>query len=395
MTLGVKIVMKGEKLLSIIVPFFNDALFIGTCIESILNQSYKTLELIMVDDGSTDNSLQICKKYRDFDSRVRLIQKKNEGPIMARYAGLQLVRSEYVMFVDGDDWISSDMCRILMNLKMRYDSDVVISGLNGYYNRENIVPPEYLIEEDIYYKQDLKEKVYPYMFWNNKSQRFGVDPSLCGKVFTKHMLLQEYQYLKNFKFHYGEDVAVTYPLLLKTNSVVFINRAFYFHRKKMNRNVADYIKDCQYFSKLLILYDYLKKIYAVDEMSKELIIQLEYFYMYSVNLKKMCYQESIVENKYLFPFDKVKKGSNIILYGAGQVGQTYYQQIIKLKYCKLIAWIDKNYQQFEENEYKIVGIDLLDTLDYDFIVIANANCHIRKTIINGLIEKKVKREKIL
>lgn len=382
-----------EELLSIIVPFYNNASYLAQCIDSVINQTYPELELILVDDGSTDDGYQICKQYAELDSRIRLIYKKNEGPILARYTGLMLARAEYIMFIDGDDFIALDMCQVLMS--RRLEGEVVTSGLYEYHSANMITCPDSLIQEGIYNKQNLEENIYPCMLWNRTKQCFGLNPSLWGKIFLRKKIVQEFENIKDLRFHYGEDVAIIYPLLLHSDSLVVINTAFYYHRKRTATEVPGYIKDSYYFDKLLVLYKYLRKRFVTAANRSELMIQLDLFYIQSVNMKKRCYQADMEENKYLFPFDKVEKGSRVVLYGAGKVGRTYYQQIVKLNYCALVAWIDKNYDQYTDDEHEISGIEILDKITYDYIIIAIANHCIKQEVIKELTGNNVRIEKII
>ena len=95
-------------LFSIIVPIFNVSAYVRKCIESIVNQTYQNLDIILVDDGSTDDSGVICDEYAEKDSRIRVIHKTNGGLVSARKAGINIAKGEYSLYVDGDDWIEND-----------------------------------------------------------------------------------------------------------------------------------------------------------------------------------------------------------------------------------------------------------------------------------------------
>ena len=95
--------------ISIIVPVYNVEKYLEKCIDSILNQSYQNLEIILIDDGSTDNSGSICDEYKKKDQRVQVIHQKNQGQSSARNAGLNIAKGSYIGFVDSDDWIEQNM----------------------------------------------------------------------------------------------------------------------------------------------------------------------------------------------------------------------------------------------------------------------------------------------
>ena len=126
-------------MISIIVPIYNIEAYLEECIKSIIKQTYKELEIILVDDGSTDGSSEICDEFASQDKRIKVIHKQNEGLVLARKNGLQYVKGDYVLFVDGDDWIESNMCEELMKVMKQTDADIVHSG----YFRELVLnlPP--------------------------------------------------------------------------------------------------------------------------------------------------------------------------------------------------------------------------------------------------------------
>lgn len=130
------------KLISVIVPVYNVEPYIDRCIESIVNQSYTNLEIILVDDGSTDSSSTLCDKWKEKDNRILVIHKKNGGLSDARNAGLKMAKGEYIGFVDSDDWIAVDMYKKLMNSIKDTGSDIAACSVLMVY--ENKSPDKYL-----------------------------------------------------------------------------------------------------------------------------------------------------------------------------------------------------------------------------------------------------------
>lgn len=110
-----------KNVISVIVPIFNISKYLDKCIESILNQSYSDLEIILVDDGSSDNSGSICDYYATMDKRIRVIHKENGGLVSARKAGLEIATGEYIAFIDGDDWIDAEMYSEMLELCIKND----------------------------------------------------------------------------------------------------------------------------------------------------------------------------------------------------------------------------------------------------------------------------------
>ena len=118
-----------ENLISVIVPAYNVAQWISKCLESIMNQTYKKLEIIVIDDGSTDETPQILDRYANIDSRIKVVHQKNSGLVKVRNKGIELASGEYVAFVDGDDTIIPEMYERLLKNALKYDADISHCGV--------------------------------------------------------------------------------------------------------------------------------------------------------------------------------------------------------------------------------------------------------------------------
>ena len=159
---------------SVIVPIYKiPDEYLKKCIDSILNQSFKDYEIILVDDESPDNCGEICDEYSKKDSRVKVIHKKNEGVSSARNYGIDIAKGEYIGFVDSDDYIEPKMYEILLDKLTRTNSDVSICGYN-IVERDNILPITWI--DNILNKEDaieilLVEKTYEGYMWNKLFKR--------------------------------------------------------------------------------------------------------------------------------------------------------------------------------------------------------------------------------
>ena len=117
--------MKEEKKVSVIVPVYNAEKYLEKCVNSIVNQTYKNLEIILINDGSKDNSLALCKKF-NADARVVVIDQENRGAAGARNSGISVATGDYISFVDADDWVENSFIEKLVNLIQSTDSDISI-----------------------------------------------------------------------------------------------------------------------------------------------------------------------------------------------------------------------------------------------------------------------------
>ena len=117
-----------NELISVIIPVYNVEQYVESCLNSVIDQSYTNLEIILVDDGSTDRSGEICGQYALKDSRIKVIHEENAGLGEARNRGLRIASGDYICFVDSDDWIEEDYCKELAQAAERTNSDIAICG---------------------------------------------------------------------------------------------------------------------------------------------------------------------------------------------------------------------------------------------------------------------------
>ena len=209
--------------LSIIVPVYNVEKYLNRCLDSILNQEYKDFELILVDDGSSDDSGKICDTYSLKDKRVKVIHKENGGLSSARNAGLNKASGSYVGFVDSDDWITEDMYSFLINNALKYDSDIVASAYRLTKGDSSTK-----IRKEFVICLTGKEKLKFYFEHGMKSR--VADYSVCNKIYRKYLF-------EEIKFPEGqlyEDGVTNYKLIKKANMYVKSNKITYFYFQEGN-----------------------------------------------------------------------------------------------------------------------------------------------------------------
>ena len=244
-------------MISIIVPVYNIKSYLPKCIESILSQTFSDLEIVLVNDGSTDKSGDICEEYRKMDSRVVVVHKENGGLVSARKAGMRAARGEYIGYVDGDDWIEPDMYERMYQKLLDQNVDVVMCGRyedTGEAQREVY----HGIAEGRYGKEELLETVYPRMIVGNTFFEWEVFPGLWDKLFRRSCV-EQFQYAVDERITMGEDAACTYPCLLNANGIYVLHECFYHYRQttsSMVKKIQDYEKERNEFH---ILYQSVNK----------------------------------------------------------------------------------------------------------------------------------------
>ena len=380
------------RLLTVVIPLYNQEKYIQQCIESIANQSYFDIDIIIVDDGSTDNSNEICHTLMKTDNRIRLIRKENGGVISAIREGVKKCNTKYVTFVDADDFILKDAYIYALDA-MQKDIDMITFEIARYYSEEKVKREPHIIDTGYYDRNAIETTAFPKMIWDFSKNTPGIDCSLCTKIMKTNQLREVLkQEVKDIKIYYGDDVAIIYPMFLQIKDMQVIGECYYMHRQR-NSEIAPYIKRDLFFGEVYELYRYLVEIFKKTYYYGMFRKQIEYFYMYSVNLKKMKYNDYFYVSDFLFPFEKIPQGAHIILYGAGTVGKTYYKQLEKSGYCREVLWVDKDAGIMEDDRIK--NIDQIDNSTYEYIVIAIENRRICNTIREWLIKKGVAEKKII
>lgn len=206
-----------DKLLTVIVPMYNASTYINNCIESILRQTYKNIEIILINDGSTDNTELICKKYQQIDSRIVLINQENKGVSIARNLGLNNANGEYITFIDSDDTIERDTYQIVLNKMNEQNADIGIFKYRRYdsYTNNSI---EYGISEEKSYT--FPEILEDYLSLNDYKK---LGEANWNKVFRKNCI-------KNIKFktiRIGEDFLFNYEAFKNASKIVNIPLVLY------------------------------------------------------------------------------------------------------------------------------------------------------------------------
>lgn len=213
------------KQLSIIVPVYNGEKYLHQCIESILSQQYRDFELIIIDDGSTDSSLEICYEFAKKDSRILVHHKENGGLVAARKTGISLSSGQYIGFVDCDDYVDRNMYSDLMAATESYSPDIVSGGIIiDYIERSKV---EYNNFPKGFYSHEQVEKyIIPYMLISSGFVKYGILPGVVTKVFKRSVLEKALPCVDN-SLTIGEDVAITAYSVMNADSVAIVDSASY------------------------------------------------------------------------------------------------------------------------------------------------------------------------
>lgn len=247
--------------ISVIVPVYNVEELLPRCIESILAQTKRNLEIILVDDGATDESGKICDEYVKKDDRVSVIHKENGGLTSAWKAGAAEAKGRYLGFVDSDDWIEADMYGKMWESACKYNSDMVVCGLVFDYEDASIRKRNEIstFEKEYYSRKELEE-IFPILINNGRFFGRTLQPARVTKLYRRELVEQNMELCRE-EVTVGEDMQLTLPVLLdaKSMSVVkeFYPYHYWFNQKSMTGKF-----DPNYLDKIKVMERRLKEISA-------------------------------------------------------------------------------------------------------------------------------------
>lgn len=212
----------GTEVVSVIVPIYNAELYLERCLNSIIMQTWENIEIILVDDGSTDKSGEICENYSKRDTRISVIHKKNEGPATARNIGIYRAKGEYIVFVDSDDCIVQDYIQTLLTTLKEYKADMVVCG---YYHMKSNKDPSLK-------KRRIKKKKYTVVSaeemlkgWHGKYKHLETMP--WNKLYKRELFLEHHISFPDGKF--AEDVQTIHLVVAAADKIVITGQRLYYY----------------------------------------------------------------------------------------------------------------------------------------------------------------------
>lgn len=228
-----------EQTISIIVPVFNAETTLKRCIESLVTQTYRNIEILLIDDGSTDCSLSICKEYANIDNRIQVISQTNKGVSVTRNVGLDAACGDYIMFCDSDDWVEPDWCYTMLN---NFDDKNFIMCGEYIEGKQEIFPQKVCADNN------AKEKVKRTEFYSLRNKMFNVP---WNKIFLKSVI--DYNRIRfSEKLTNGEDLLfnVNYLSCIPGNIILLEKCCYHYtlpNENSLSRKVpSDYFEQCNF-----------------------------------------------------------------------------------------------------------------------------------------------------
>lgn len=373
---------------SVIVPIYNTEKYLAKCIESICNQTFRDIQIILVDDGSTDSSGLLCDRYATLDERIIVIHNCNQGVVQSRKAGLAVAKGELIAFIDSDDCMDELAIQHMYERMQDSSSDIVVCGyIIDKGNSSQMV--KNIVKSGVYSKFEL-ELIYRKLIFDDAYMQSSIIQSMCGKLFKKKLLLETSRDIDE-RITLGEDASFVFPYLLACNSICISDQCYY-HYQIRNGSMCSK-KDLFVFERIEAFQQYLTN--KLTGYPAEYMLELQ-IKKYIVHLLEMAIRNNYgicYSKKYVFDSNLMNtiKGKNIIVYGAGEVGKDYVEVLLAQGITP--RWVDKNKNGEKYLDVIIESIDIINE-DTDVIVVAVLRQALYESIKNELT-KYVDKEKVI
>lgn len=379
-----------QDLLSIIVPIYNTSKYLDRCIESIVNQTVKNIQIILVNDGSTDNSLEYCENWREKDERILIVNKENGGLVSARLAGLQASTGDLVGFVDSDDYIEPPMYERLIQAKMDTEADFVYCGLHNCYESE----------KGIKYSSDNEPKVVGRFELENKGINFlkkhifttdlgsqAYTGGICLGVYDKAFIMEAYSNVP-LDCSQGEDLICQIWMILHADRIVFLKDVLYHYCIRKGSITDLHINEKK--TQIIRMIDTIKEICKKSNVLDAIKDDIDCFKKMLFLLENAKNRRNSICELYVFSKEAELEGKKVVIYAAGVVGKSYKKQLDKNERIEIVALVDKN-----ANENGIEPFCKLKKMKFDILIIAVERKSLAKEIEEDLCAEGIDKGKIL
>ena len=363
-----------QKKISIIIPIYNTEKHLRKCLDSVINQTLHDIEIICVNDGSSDGSAGILKEYANKDKRIKIFYKENAGLVAARKTGIELATGAYVGFVDSDDWVEPDMFEKLYNRAAQYEADLVTCGyyLEGNYTSVLIdtIPEGFYDTQQMTY---LRENT----IFNIEKKDVGIRASLCCKLFkTEKIKIAESRVPDAVTM--AEDRLANLAYMLECESAYVLLEPLYHY--VMHPSSMVHKGNTNYLLCVNEVYKCFLELFKHPNFTDSMRLQAE-IYITEMLLKGINTRLGFQNRNMLWidPYwlEKIPYNARIVLYGVGELAEAYKKHLDMRSDMEYAGCVDFGFERFADAATSILGEvmapDKLSVLEYDYVVITIKN----------------------
>lgn len=378
----------GNKLVSIVVPVYNPGEYLVKCVESIINQTYRNLEIILVDDGSADGSGEKCQAYALQDTRVKVIHQSNQGVVSAKTNGVRASKGDLIGYVDSDDYIEEDYIEQLVKLQEQSGADIVAVGHFHDIGSDSTIVKNGICN-GVYNISDIMDKaLYAGDFFE-----YGITPLLCTKLFRTD-LLRAAQMAVPELIAAGDDAAVFYPCLVTADRIC-VSDAVGYHYVQHSGSVTKTVYSDE-TKRIESLLQYLRNSFDEKGVLPRFERQLKVYENYLLALRQIEVFDA-GKDVILTPYGGIHRGEKVVVYGSGVLGQKIVKYLNADGGATIVSWVDRNYVTYRKNGLQVDAPEKVKLFanEYDYILIANITektaMSIKKNLISmGVLEDKIR-----
>lgn len=380
--------------ISIVVTVYNIEAYIGKCISSILAQTYRDFELILVDDGSTDGSSELCDIYRQQDSRITVIHKDNGGLVSARKAGLETAQGEYIGFVDGDDWIEPQMYEHLIALAEENKADMVLGGSTEDVGGQSINKIN-RFEPGVYDKERLQKEIYSHMLCVEDFFCMGIQPYIWNKLMRRDLAYAHIMMIDD-RIRVGEDVAAVMPMLLMADKVVISDHCDYHYCIRGTSMIWGRKSEEREWEELWILHKFLHGAFSEHLLADKINLQYQLRHYTVMNILTRAYGKIAGRNEegVLWPFGYRLSDRKCIVYSAGNFGRAVYGYLQTHYQNKVCLWVDREYRRYQAIGLPVSEVETIIREEDADILVAVLDARVATAIEENLCRLGVYRGRI-
>lgn len=356
------------ELISIIVPVYNAEKYLKKCIESVLNQTYSAWELVLVDDGSEDNSYSVCIEYSEKDSRIKTIHTVNYGRVHARSVGMKKSQGDLITFLDSDDWIEPNALEGMFTEMNEKAVDCVITGyIETSEVGEKVIYNQ--IPKGIYRDEILQNEFFSIMLCHDDFFEAGIQPFLWNKLF-KRKLIEPIINAIDERIVVGEDVVCVYPALLQAKAISIMDAAFYHYCIHADSTMRTYRTEKEEVENIKLQYLYMHHSFSQSIYTDYLMKQLKRYILHHLIVRALPTAVRLMNGGLNFLFRTVPVGSSIVIYGAGAFGNAVYQYLQDSNEYVISSWCDRDFRKYQLMGYPVHSVEEALKYKFDYILIA-------------------------
>ncbi len=282
--------MENKKIdvVSIIIPVYNVEKYIKKCLDSVIKQTYKDIEIILVDDGSTDSSGELCDYYATIDDRVKVIHQVNSGVSVARNQGLSICTGDFITFVDPDDWIDENAIEEMLRTALVHNADIVMCEFYYHHNdgKTGKTNNTRLLQDHRYSKDEIMSDIFPICCCRDLIEGNNTPPLMAvwNKLFARELILK-------FQFHnkmtMWEDFYLVIKCLMNCNAIYYTKESYY-HYRCLDNSASHKFNIATFESKKLLnklLYKYI----TLNKTNEDVLYKV-FYYKCILDILTVCYR---------------------------------------------------------------------------------------------------------